>query len=104
MPEAPTSDPKSLSLGIRPVRWLLPVAGVTVLALALTAPLSLNPAGLARLDGDGQFSIWSVAWVAHALTTDPSNVWNANIFYPNRMTLAYSEANLLAGLLAAPAY
>ena len=72
MPEAPTSDPKSFSPGIRPVRWLLPVVGFTALALALTAPLSLNPAGLARLDGDGQFSIWNVAWVAHALTTDPS--------------------------------
>ena len=102
MHEAPTADPKPFSLGTRPFRWLLPVIGFTALALALTAPLSLNPAGLARLDGDGQFSIWNVAWVAHAFTTDPFNVWNANIFFPSRTTLAYSEANLLAGLLAAP--
>jgi len=104
MHEAPPSGLKPFPPGTRPVRWLLPFVGFTALALVLTAPLSLNPAGLARMDGDGQFSIWNVAWVAHALTTDPLNVWNANIFYPGRMTLAYSEANLLAGLLAAPAY
>src|SRR3954469_15383201 len=104
MHEAPTSGPKPFSSGIPPVRWLLPLFGFTALALILLAPLSLHPAGVARLDGDGQFSIWNVAWVAHALTTDPLNVWNANIFYPSRMTLAYSEANLLAGLLAAPVY
>src|SRR6478672_2533867 len=104
MHEAPPSGLKPFPPGTRPVRWLLPVVGFTALALVLTAPLSLNPAGLARLDGDGQFSIWNVAWVAHSMTTDPLNVWNANIFYPSRMTLAYSEANLLAGLLAAPVY
>jgi len=104
MHEAPTSGPKPFSSGIPPVRWLLPLFGFTTLALILLAPLSLHPAGVARLDGDGQFSIWNVAWVAHALTTDPLNVWNANIFFPSRMTLAYSEANLLAGLLAAPVY
>ena len=75
-----------------------------VLAVALTAPLSLHPSALARLDGDGQFSLWNIGWVAHALTTDPLNVWNANIFFPSRTTLAYSEANLLAGALAAPVY
>jgi len=104
MHEAPTSSPRPFSPGTRSIRWLLPIVGFTALALVLTAPLSLNPAGLARLDGDGQFSIWNVAWVAHSLTTDPMNVWNANIFYPSRMTLAYSEANLLAGLLASPVY
>jgi len=104
MHEAPTSGLKPFSPGIQPIRWLLPIVGFTVLAVVLLAPLSLHPAGLARLDGDGQFSIWNIAWVAHALTTDPLNVWNANIFYPSRMTLAYSEANLMAGLLAAPIY
>jgi hypothetical protein len=76
--------------------------GFLLLATLLTVPLSLAPSRYARLDGDGQFSIWNVGWVAHALLTAPGDVWNANIFHPLPMTLAYSEANLFSGLLAAP--
>jgi len=103
MSEAPPAHPKPLLLQARPYRWL-PLIGLVALAVALTAPLSLHPSGLARLDGDGRFSLWNIGWVAHALTTDPLNVWNANIFFPSRTTLAYSEANLLAGAFAAPIY
>ena len=60
---------------------------------------------MTRMDThDGKFSVWNVAWVAHALLTDPANVFNANIFYPQPGTLTYSEANLVAGLMAAPVY
>ena len=54
--------------------------------------------------GDGQFSIWNVAWVAHALIADPRHLYDANIFYPHPNTLAWSEANLGAGILAMPAW
>ena len=54
--------------------------------------------------GDAQYSVWNVAWVAHALLTDPLHVLDANIFYPARGTLIYSEPNLLAGVLGAPVY
>ena len=82
--------------------------GITLIAIALTVyftwPLALRPAGLGRVAlGDGQFSVWNVAWVAHALTSG-LDVFDANIFYPHQNTLAYSEANLGAGLLAVPAY
>ncbi|MEX2660956.1 MAG: hypothetical protein WD227_03455, partial [Vicinamibacterales bacterium] len=36
--------------------------------------------------------------------TSGINVYDANIFHPHRNTLAYSEANLGAGILAVPAY
>lgn len=49
-------------------------------------------------------SIWNVAWVAHALTTAPDRLFHANIFYPHRYTLAFSEANIGAGALAVPAW
>jgi hypothetical protein len=45
-----------------------------------------------------------VAWVAHALLNDPLNVFNANIFFPHKGTLSYSEANLAAGALGVPVY
>src|SRR5262249_36142713 len=55
-------------------------------------------------NGDTQFSVWNVAWVARALLVDPTGVLDANIFYPHRWTLAYSEMNIGAGVLAAPVY
>jgi hypothetical protein len=45
-----------------------------------------------------------VAWVARTLIVDPLHVFDANIFYPHRWTLAYSESNLGAGALAIPVY
>jgi hypothetical protein len=76
-----------------------------VLTVALTYPLAFGIGSVGRVDnGDGQFSIWNVAWVARTLVVDPLHVYDANIFYPHRWTLAYSENNLGAGLLAVPAY
>lgn len=55
-------------------------------------------------NNDGQFSVWNIAWVARTLWTHPLGVLDANIFYPHRWTLAYSELNLLAGAIASPVY
>lgn len=79
--------------------------GFSALAVALTHPLAFHLGGMARLENaDGQFAVWNVAWVARTLVVDPIHVFDANIFYPHRWTLAYSEANLGAGLLALPVY
>lgn len=75
------------------------------LAVWLTWPTIAHPGSMARVDtGDGRFSVWNVAWVAHALTSDPAHLFDANIFYPHKGTLAWSEANLVAGVMAAPVY
>jgi hypothetical protein len=82
-------------------------AGFAVLACIATWPLALHPGRVAYEIGvnfDAQFSVWNVAWVARALVADPAHLFDANIFYPHRWTLAYSEANLGAGALAAPVY
>src|SRR5437867_1667168 len=60
---------------------------------------------MARIDpGDAQFSVWNVAWVAHSLVDDPRHLFDSNIFFPHTGALAYSEANLVAGAIAAPVY
>jgi hypothetical protein len=51
---------------------------------------------------DPYFSAWRLAWIAHALRTDAHRLFDANIFYPSAATLAYSDATLLEGALAAP--
>jgi len=85
---------------------LVSAAGVAlILTLIFTWPLAGRFGTSGRLDsGDALYSIWNVSWVAHALTTDPTQLWNANIFYPQPGTLAYSEANLVAGVIGVPVW
>jgi hypothetical protein len=75
------------------------------IAIAMTWPLA---AGLGRLGRtttmDGLYGIWNVGWVAHALVTSPTTLFDANIFYPHRGTLAYSESNIFAGVVGIPAW
>jgi hypothetical protein len=81
------------------------VAAFGALTALLTSPLAFHLGTLGRIDnGDGRFSIWNVAWVARTLVVDPLHIFDANIFYPHRWTLAYSETNLGAGILAIPVY
>ena len=76
-----------------------------LLTIAFTYPLAFEMGKVGRVDNaDGQFSIWNVAWVARTLVVDPRHVFDANIFYPHRGTLAFSESNLGAGLVALPVY
>ena len=86
--------------------WLAVAALVgALLVTALTYPTVPKLGSVGRFDnGDGRFSIWNVTWVSHALISDPRHVLDANIFYPHTGTLSYSELNLVAGVLGAPAY
>ncbi len=72
----------------------------------MTWPLvtGLGHLGRTQNSGDARFSVWNVAWVAHALSTDPFELFDANIYFPHRQTLAYSEANIGAGTLALPVW
>src|SRR5688572_22912720 len=84
---------------------LLAIIIGAIVGIVMTWPMMRSPGSLARMDSyDGKFSVWNVAWVAHALVDTPANVFNANIFHPHAGTLAYSEANLVAGAIAAPVY
>jgi hypothetical protein len=52
--------------------------------------------------GDPLFSVWRLGWVAHQLPRDPLRLFDANIFFPELRTLAYSDAMLATALMAAP--
>lgn len=82
--------------------WLLAAA----LAILMTWPLTRGLGHLGRTEnsGDARFAVWNVAWVAHALTTKPHRLYDANIFHPHRNALAFSEANIGAGVLAVPGW
>ena len=55
-------------------------------------------------NADGMFSLWNVSWVARTLIDDPGNLFNANIFFPHKNSLAFSEPNLIAGAAGAPVW
>ena len=80
------------------------VAAALAVSVLMTWPLASGMGHLGRTQnsGDGRFAVWNVAWVAHALTTSPADLFDANIFYPHRRALAFSEANIGAGTLAVP--
>jgi hypothetical protein len=52
--------------------------------------------------GDPLFSIWRIGWVLHQLIADPTHLFDANIFYPQRLTLALSDPIILPALTASP--
>src|SRR5262245_57420947 len=77
-----------------------------LLAILMTWPLAAGFGSLGKVrsdDADGMFAIWNVSWVAHALTSTPSELYDANIFYPHRRSLAFSESNIVAGVIGIPA-
>ena len=52
--------------------------------------------------GDPFLSMWRAGWVLQQLRGDPRGLFDANIFYPEPLTLTYSDSMLLPGLSAAP--
>ena len=74
-----------------------------LLAVVHTWPLTTDPSHLSRVDSaDGSLNIWAIGWVAHALTHHPSQLFDANTFYPERGTLAFSESMIVQGVMAIP--
>ena len=84
----------------------------TTLHLLLLSPLTAvmtYPQVFRMADGvhdpaDPLMVTWVLSWVAHQLPIAPAHIFDANIFYPERNTLAYSETLLVPGLFAAPLY
>lgn len=79
---------------------LLLFAGMAVLH---TWPLAERPTTWSRHDnGDAMLNEWIIAWVAHQLPRDPLHLFDANIFYPEPNTLAFSEHMFVQGVMGAP--
>jgi hypothetical protein len=95
---APGAAPRS------PLLWPLLRAIAVLLAMTaiVTWPQIIHLGDAVYEHHDPFFSMWRLSWIAHALRTDPKHLFDANIFYPELRTLAYSDATMLQGLLAAP--
>ena len=74
----------------------------TALTAVMTYPQVLHMTDRVHDDGDPLMVTWVLAWVAHQLPRAPARLFDANIFYPERNTLAFSETLLLPGAIVAP--
>ncbi len=83
----------------RHITVLLLFAGLTAL---ITYPQVTALGTSVPFHPDPYFAMWRLGWVAHELLGRPTQIFEANIFYPAHDTLAYSDAMLLPGLLLAP--
>lgn len=74
-----------------------------LLAIIHTWPLASAPGTYSRNDtADTVLHEWIMSWVAHQILTDPLHLFDANIFYPARHTLAYSDHLFVQSMLGAP--
>jgi uncharacterized membrane protein SirB2 len=89
-------------------RLTFPIASLAffvLLAVVHTWPLATAPGRLSRNDtADTVHHEWILAWDAHQLAHDPRHLFDANIFYPEPDTLAYSDHLIVQGVIAAPLF
>jgi len=93
----PQSRPASRTLG----EWVLVTTAACALVFAATWPQVIRLDAVPDL-GDPLFSVWRMAWIAHQLPIDPVHLFDGNTFYPERLTLTYSDPMLVPALMAAP--
>ncbi|MDP2388851.1 MAG: hypothetical protein Q8N52_00880, partial [Acidobacteriota bacterium] len=75
----------------------------TALTIVLAYPVSLSPATTLLADNpDTHLFLWTLGWNVHAAIAQPLAIFDANIYFPNPNTLAYSENLLGSAALAAP--
>ncbi len=82
----------------------VPALVLTLLTATATWPQCLHLATHVSAHPDPLFSMWRLAWVAHAIATDPGHLFDGNIFHPATNTLAYSDAMIFEGVLGAPLF
>jgi hypothetical protein len=73
------------------------------LTIVLAYPLTLHPASAVLSDApDTNLFMWTLAWDTHAFVHRPLSIFNANIYFPEHHSLAFSENLIGSGFFAAP--
>lgn len=75
----------------------------TALTVVFAWPLSVHPATRTLpASPDGNLFLWTIGWNVHAFLHQPFAIFDANMYYPQAHTLAYSENLIGSAILAAP--
>src|SRR5207237_985911 len=101
--EGAAGDPRVGAFGVSTPRFAaLALALFTALTAVMTWPQVAHMRDGVHDPGDPLMVTWVLAWVAHQLPRAPAHLFDANIFYPERNTLAYSDTLVVPGAVAAP--
>jgi hypothetical protein len=90
---------------LRSLRLVAIGLGYLAVCRVMLAPIFnfAHPA-TANFAGDARLIIWTLAWDNHALVDGVRSLFDANIFYPARNALAYSEHLFGISLFTLPVY
>ncbi|HYO64129.1 MAG TPA: hypothetical protein VER08_10905, partial [Pyrinomonadaceae bacterium] len=95
--------PAKLLASAPPREFLILLAFLCVTAL-MTWPWAANLRDAAADPGDPYMIAWTLWWDYHQTFSNPLNLFHANIFYPHRYTLAFSEHDYGIALLFFPLF
>ncbi len=80
-------------IGLAEIAWVALAA--VLLAVITSWPLLLHlPSRISPDLGDPVRTAWQIAWVGHAMLTDPLHLFDSNAFYPHPLSLAFSDSLL----------
>jgi hypothetical protein len=75
--------------------WTLAILGALALAVIMTWPTLRYPTHTIPQDiWDPTLQAWQMAWSGHILLTHPAQLWQANAFFPERYSFAFSDTLL----------
>jgi len=77
---------------------------VVALTIFMTWPQAVHMTTRVASHQDPEFSMWRLAWIHHALLTDPVHLFDGNIFHPYPRALTFSDTTLLEGIVALPLF
>lgn len=86
------------------VRELLIILAFCLFTAVLTWPYVMHLRDAVVDTGDPYLMTWILWWDYHQTFTDPLHLFNANIFYPLKYTLAFSEHSYGIALMFFPLY
>jgi hypothetical protein len=90
---------------VQPGEFVRAACLYTALTFVLAYPLSFSPATLLLADDpDAHLYLWTMGWNAHAMVAQPLGIFDANIYHPERLSLAFSENLIGTALFAAPVW
>ena len=86
------------------VRELLIILAFCLFTILLTWPYVTRLRDVVVDTGDPYLMTWILWWDYHQTFTDPLHLFNANVFYPLKYTLAFSEHSYGLAVLLFPLY
>src|SRR5215216_4618429 len=89
---------------VRPLRELLVVLAFCLFTAVMTWPWVLHLRDAVADPGDPYMIAWTLWWDYHQTFRDPLHLFHANVFYPLRYTLAFSENDYGLSLLFFPLF